>query len=77
MTVDRHTLLFLDTSTLIDAAGSLAGGPGFLFSLCGQHRFETGAWDVDAGGRSTRKPRLTYIDIWRITPGFGQAGFLD
>jgi hypothetical protein len=33
-TIDRHTLLFLDASPLIAAAGSPAGGPGFLLSLC-------------------------------------------
>jgi predicted nucleic acid-binding protein len=34
MTVDRLTLLFFDASPLIAAAGSPAGGSGFLLSLC-------------------------------------------
>lgn len=34
MTVNRRTLLFFDASCLIAAAGSPAGGSGFLLSLC-------------------------------------------
>src|SRR3989344_760210 len=34
MTIDRNTLLFLDSSCLIAAAGSPSGGSGFLLSLC-------------------------------------------
>jgi predicted nucleic acid-binding protein len=34
MTIDRNTLLFFDASCLIAAAGSPAGGSGFLLSLC-------------------------------------------
>jgi predicted nucleic acid-binding protein len=34
MIIDRNTLIFLDASCLIAAAGSPSGGSGFLLSLC-------------------------------------------
>ena len=36
MSIDQDTLLFFDASCLIAAAGSPAGGSGFLLSLCGR-----------------------------------------